>query len=522
MEKKINSILIIVTSLFLALLPFFTKVVYQTNDDNIYIYMLSGVFNGECSPITIYEGFLQGLLISNLYRIGNVVEWYTLYLMLASLLAYITISFIVLFSKYNKMIKYVIFTAIFAIQLYFHAQPQFTIIASELAVASFLVYLYGEKKWHYVFSILLFALAFEMRYDATVLVFVLLSPILIVLGKLNEGKRKRTVVELLVFCIVTLLLWGIDRYSIQNSKFASYYEYNEPRNYLGCNPGYFYGKSELNDIESLELDQMYGIWVFDSKILTKDALERCAAEVKKHWKDIIFINFKEYFDLYFRVGLFFLLLLFIPIIFLDFRNKDWISILSVFLLLAIFIAVNIYMMSYSFPKTRNIIPVFLAMLVYGTISLTRYKEKLAIVLTLFLYSICIVLYLHKADYVAGCWNKEHLSKVEEVSDILNKVPDDKVLFSSLVPFQTEIYKSSKSEISKKIVLSDWITNSPYSIPYYTGYESLVEGLPFLINKDEMDYVDNIVKQIHNVYQIQVIKEVALESDNFYFVRIRQK
>ncbi len=519
MEKKINILLIVLSTIILATLPFLTKVVFQTNDDNIYLYMLSGVFNGTYSPITIYEGYLQGLIISNLYRISSAVEWYTLYLMIVSLLSYVVIAVIILNSKINKFVKYLIFFTLLIIQGYFHVSPQFTIIASELAIASFLIYLFGDKRKHYIFSIILFIIAFEMRYDAAILSFVLLTPMLIVLKKINMDNYKRRFAELFVFLVFAASLWGIDKLSIQNSDFSSYSEYNEPRNYLGCNPGYFYGKNVLNEIESSELQQMYDIWVFDSKILTKDALERCASEVKLHWKDIISMNIRDYLDLYFRVGLFFLLLLFVPLLYFDIKNSDKASILSTFLLLFLFIAVNLYMMSYSFPKTRNIVPVFLSLLVYGSVCLCKYKGRIAYASIVLTYAICIVLYFHKSDYVIG-WNKDHLSKVEEVSAILNKIPDDKVLFSSLVPFQTEIYKSSSSEISKKIVLSDWITNSPYSIPYYTGYDSFLKGLPFLINKNELDYVDKIIKQIQVVYHVSANKEIVHESDNYYIVKIK--
>ena len=483
--------------------------------------MLSGAFNGDYSPITLYQGYLQGIVISSLYKSFSGIEWYTLYMMTLSIFSYGCLASIILYKVCDKYIRWCVFITLFIIQLYFQVSPQFTVIASELAISSFLVYIFGKKRLYVLLSLFLYVCAFEVRYDAAIMSIALMLPILLLYDKNLYTTLKNRYVFIIIALGITLILKTIDIVSVEfYDGFSEYEEYNKPRNYLGCNPGYNLCEDELSETERLELSQMYDVWVFDTEIFTKEKLNTYVESIKTRVFDIISLNIKPYFILFLKIGGIFIIPFYLLLIFVFIREGVNKNIYPTILLGLLIVIVNIYMMTYSFPKVRSLIPIILVSIAYFTFVVVFLNKKTLRGPFFILMLLLSLLYIKKINY-ARHWGQDNLKKIEEITNLLETHEANKILFFSLVPFQTEIYNSSNSLISKKIVLSDWITNSPYSLKYYRGYKSLCEGLPILINKGDEPYVDNIVKQLKSFYNTDVTLEVALESENFKIIELNK-
>ena len=137
-NKKIyNRILLGTLFTIFLLLPFFINIFFSLSDDQRYLFISSGAYNGTPCPYLVYEGYIYGTILSTLYKINNNIEWYSVVSWTLYLISFLTIGFSIVRLKINEMLKGLLLLTFSFIHFYMCIHPQFTILASELAFASF-------------------------------------------------------------------------------------------------------------------------------------------------------------------------------------------------------------------------------------------------------------------------------------------------------------------------------------------------------------------------------------------------
>ena len=158
-----NKILLGLLFTIFLLLPFFVNIFFS-HDDQRYLYISSGAYNGTPCPYLVYEGFIYGSIISTLYKINNNIEWYSVASWTLYLISFLIIGFSIIRLKINELLKGLLVFTFSFLHFYMCIHPQFTILASELAFASFALLIQAKNKKYYATAFVLFLLLHRLEY----------------------------------------------------------------------------------------------------------------------------------------------------------------------------------------------------------------------------------------------------------------------------------------------------------------------------------------------------------------------
>lgn len=251
-KKKIGIYLIGILLLLLPLLLLKitgTRIVYYNNDDIYMQEICSGVMTGTPNSHLIFIGHLTGLGLSGLYKLFPSVPWYGLWLFLCM---YGSIVYIIcrLSTFFQKVKNKLFFFAGAAFTIWFcwlqHiVELQFTTITATVATAGFVSMLCSkdsEKVSDFlknnIVSILFFFIAFELRYNACVMI--LLACIVYAGIKIIKNKKMLPALISYMGILVTgiFLLWSIEKIAYSSEEWQNYQRYTVARATLLDYKGY--------------------------------------------------------------------------------------------------------------------------------------------------------------------------------------------------------------------------------------------------------------------------------------------
>ena len=169
----------IVSVFLIALIPFGFDVYYTTPDDPRYIALVSGAYTGTPEDELVYVSSILGFFEAKLYSYFPKFEWYSIVYYLFTLSAFATILWQVLISGFDKWRKIALVVLVLVTQVYLSLTPQFTTLATQLSFASFILFFsQNEGKKRFMFSLLLFFFAVQLRLAAAFIPYMIACPII--------------------------------------------------------------------------------------------------------------------------------------------------------------------------------------------------------------------------------------------------------------------------------------------------------------------------------------------------------
>jgi hypothetical protein len=502
----------------------FLNIDYQDNDDYIYTMIMSGTYSGTPSAMTVYEGYLYGYCISSLYKLfPGITEWYAFITHLLYISSFLVITWKLFSSKASDLLKYLTFLGALAVQVYLILSPQFTILAGELALAASVCLLGAPKFRHYTIAGILIFISSQIRFNALLMVFLLMCPLLFFPIKFKS--KLYWIKPIVVFSIICGSL-AINTISnnvyYQNDKWSYYSEYNKPRGVIEQNSRKLQALEILTDsIKSIEYKTLCNAGYIDGKILSIDEMNKCAKYLQSKSGSLFRMNIKPYFQGLNNHCLIIIAVWYIILIIQAIYKKHWQSLSIIACTSILFISELYYAMSTSWVKERIIICLMMPLFTVACICSYRLIEK-----KMLKYMSVILAILFTGKYVMKSFHWENevntrLQSTEIVNQLLSQLPDKKLVMIG-IPVYAEAYLVSKTPCTSKYIAKGWLNNSPLHSCYYNGYKSLVNGTLIMLNKNSEENLINIQNVISLHYHISTSKNTILETEDYEIVQLVAK
>ena len=522
MNKKSDYIIILLLSILVALIPFVCNIYYATPDDPRYIGLVSGAYTGTPVKELVYVGTILGSIESWLYKYIPQIEWYSVIYYLLALSSFIAFLICTLNSHITRYGKYALLCAITAMQVYLSLTPQFTTLSTQLSFASLATFLTARgRKRSYIFSIIFFFLATQIRLAAAFLPYMVACPLLL----LDANHRDRSwweksswIVGLIMAASLTFLS---DRFVYSSEEWISFNTTNDARAYIADNPtASDYSKEIKSQEDKLAFELLYRYRIFDLNILTPDKFQHYQQDLASKALSTIQSNIIPYFQVYLKLGLWMVIILGLLLIIESFRKKRWWRLFLFCLVCVLFLLANLQMMSYSFYKERVMLGSFASFLfasVYLLYDYGKYANKV-------LFAVCVLLVLlyvprgYKAFYKA----KNDHTIITETEKMISQAGVDKVMLTVPVCLTPEAFHTSTSPIYKNSVIQGWMHYYPKIDKKYQSFTSFTDGVPLLVDKSALEQVDIIRQLLITHYGIRAQVITLDESEHYVLLTLKNK
>lgn len=230
--------LLLFSSFFVLVVATLCPAYYETNDDIVMQFISNGFYSGTPDAHLVFINYIYGLPLTWLYNLtaGSGIEWYPILFLLWHIMSLYIISKFIVRSKFDTFTKTTFLLLLYFFELTLIIKLQFTTTSALLATAGLLLaYLRGG--WKSIVGIILFLVASLIRFDAAMLVLLLLLPIAVYRFLTDRSMR----LKLLVYCgicISTAFSFELCNKYIynQDQDWAYYLEWNKVRGSINDNP----------------------------------------------------------------------------------------------------------------------------------------------------------------------------------------------------------------------------------------------------------------------------------------------
>lgn len=218
--------LLIGNAIFFAIVAYMFDMRYEENDDVIMCMIANGVYNGTPDCHLIFINALYGYVVSGLYKILPIIEWYALLFAAFHILSMSTITYITIKdSRHNKWIKIAFCCFLYALWVRNIICFQFTTTAAMLCFAGGLALLASDKKrWIWMGGIFIIIAAL-IRFQAAALTFVFLFPLLVP----KFVRNRRFIIYLCTIFLAVLACLLCDKLFYRTPDWKNYCDQNEQR-----------------------------------------------------------------------------------------------------------------------------------------------------------------------------------------------------------------------------------------------------------------------------------------------------
>lgn len=523
MLKKKHIIILAVLNIVFLVIPLLFPCVHFTLDNDLMQFFSSGVYTGKPSEYTIYTNIVHGLLLKMLYIFNKDVAWYAVYEYCSNLICTNIFIFLLLQWNINKIIKFLSCILVFIVCFTIAIQPDYTIIAGELGLASIVLFSVSYNvidKKIFVFCLSLFFMGVILRIQAVVIPYCVFFPLLLYFFL----KRKKIVFTYYASLILMLVvLFSLNNWYYERSKgWKEYCEYNALRMKINDNPS----ASDCvnlyaNKNEKIELVLLNEYRVNDGTILGAKELKISTDFLCHRYFYNIAQNIKPYYYTYaymLRIIIGFVFLAVVSMI----AEKDRKGIVIALASFIMFLLANLYTMSISRPKEPVMLILTASIIACCSILIhNKVKKNYLLVLMAFLLSGGAYLKYKDARYAIK-QNKEYIRQSEICQTLCAKIDDSKILFHNATYCRMNVWTECNSIVGKKFVRVGWTANSPHTKKYYQGFKSYVDNnLPMMINSDYEQYLDMIEKCLKNYYKIPVKKRILVKQDKMQIVKLER-
>lgn len=521
--KSLFFFILIVNILFFLLFAYLLPIRYEENDDIIMLLFASGKYSGIPDPHLVFINYLYGYLISFLYTICKKVEWYTLFFAIIHILS-LTVIIWSLLTQNVKLIYRLLFTLLFYVLevrliLFF----QFTTTSAICALGGILLIL-KEKSYQRLLGVLLLLISSLIRFEATLLVIIVSSPIFILDIYKNKKLHFPKSLQYLFFSLSLITFCKyIDYQSYKTHKEWSYFkDYNEFRGKINDNPN---ANNTFNDLPpNISRDNYQLLLLFfpdphkinleNIRLLNTKITEISFRQKIKN----IYPNLRQY-SLYLSI-----LVLIWLIIFLKSDTQSKIVLLISILL---FFLVLSYISKEGTLKNRVFLTALMSFILVIFNSIKIIKSKLIEQVLILIVSCFIVIYVHRTTKI---WNQNRMYVnilFFEQKTLLNKYLCDKN--KSIIPFGADLsfeyyppFNVSNSFNEKQIIFSGWATYIPLNNDRFNSYLDLIDNHAlFLTVSSAQKIIPMIVRSTKSDYNIDLYPIIEFQSKNYMIVTLKK-
>lgn len=250
---------------------------FETNDDVAMCMILNGKYSGTPDGHIVYANALLGWVIAGLYFLTKKVEWYTLALCMAQILAMTGLTYAAFTDKkMPTVLKMVLVLFLYVFWARIIMALQFTTTAGLLCASGCVALLKPSKKWR-VAGLIAIVTASLIRFNASALVGILFAPMFI----MAFFRDKKYVWWLIgVVGLVLVCLVG-DKLCYCSPDWKAYREYDALRGYINDNPNGNLSEDELPEGVNMEDYKMLRWFEADTQVLTKDKLQDIKNVIKQ-------------------------------------------------------------------------------------------------------------------------------------------------------------------------------------------------------------------------------------------------
>jgi len=267
-------------SVFWVALGFFTMLIlwflswrFQTNDDVIMMWLVSGAYTGEPEPYAVFIHPSLSLGLSILYDHFPRFNWYGLFWYLFLFLAYSGLIQII-FRVIKPELRILFCTLVFVISTHFCLFPQFTLVAGWCMISALLLFFYegvsrkdnGVK----IFGFILLVIGLTVRIESCFLIFIGW----IVFQIFSNGMRalSKNLPRYALIILFFGLAFGSKLIYEKNNVDKEYLAFNKARSSVIDHP-VFYHLSRNGGIEKGTDWEYFSRWFMDDLDLGVDELE---------------------------------------------------------------------------------------------------------------------------------------------------------------------------------------------------------------------------------------------------------
>jgi hypothetical protein len=461
LSKNLITILILV--FIYSICYTFFDVFFEDGDDVIMQQIIQGYFTNKPDVHLVFINVIIGYVLKPFYIFNNQIYWYSILLVgLQAISLYIILKFI-LENKLSKLalIFYLIFFS------YFILKVQFTSIAGLLIIAGFLELqkkLFNFKQ-NLILPLLLFYIGFLIRIEMFLLILFIVTIIFIINHKneiLSLKLTKIYVFQFLIFLILIVSSYYINKIHYENKAWQSYTKYNDIRKKINDNRLVKnYIDTQISDsTQKSDLEMIYGFL----PIKKYDYIELKNVKDKIYSSSTLNSHYLSSIKYHITSKSIWIYLLFLCIIFIYYIQSKKLKYL---IFLIIFSFIFLYIAKDAVFKNRVFMPIIFAFFLFNPSILKQQSNKIFLIpLSL------VILYLNFNNF-------NYFNQLKTI-----EIPKNQMIIAIDYPnFINKPFELNIINNQKNIISLGWLSNCPL-------IKSKISQFGLNLSKDHFSPIDD--------------------------------
>jgi len=513
--KSSRSLPFLFTTLLFFLIYFSLNIRFEENDDILMALVSSGQYSGTPDYHLVFINVIYGKLLNFLYLLFPKLEWYTILQVVFNIISVSIISQFISRSNIAKFNKRLFLVLLYSIFIGIIITIQFTYTAGILAIAGLCLLYENRTNTYLIIGALLFVFSSLIRIQASVLILLISSPILL----LSISKFKDIINNTsLKFLGLSVVLIGIGRWVDVNTyeidKDWKYYKtFSGIRGQINDNPNAYTIKNDLPE----------GLTIGDyNLLLTAFANEKqinleTVTEIKSQLKDVSLTqkisNIGKLLKPYYLVWL--LLTCIITIVFIA-EKRSRKNLVPFLMFVILFVVLSFISLEATVKNRVFLIAIgvllLLVPLVLSKLELSLVKQKLigTIILILALFLNFRTFYRYNGNQFPDKYSKQYLLLSQYLENENKKISPygTSLMMEYVNPFQI-----SKDYHKQQIYLIGWFSHIPFNKKKLDSFDFFMKGNGLYITKVAyQSVVDIVVSNMEINYGIKMKPHIVMESD----------
>lgn len=510
-------VVLLLTILFFALIPFFVDIFWSAADDPRYIFVTSGAYTGLPSGSLLYVGSLYGSFVAFLYNMCPSLEWYSLLYYFFFILAIGIFVIKLLILDISRAVKLLGWVCLCVIHVYMALSPQSTFLAADLSIASIVLIYRYQTKCELIGALIIFFLATQFRLFGALMPYLIILPIFFLNSHVSLKNILRYVFPFFFCVLLSGITFGADALRYNSTKeWQQFKKFDAARCYIADNPLSDQLVSQIKNKEdklSYELFQKYRI--YDTNIMTVDKMVSYAALMKTYRLQNILNNLSSYKNFYVSYGIVWLVLFVLCGSVSFILTRKYKRLLLLFLVLLLFLFANLFMMAQSEAKERALMGALFSLLLAVIVIFGKEIKYIRSCYLLLVLGVCFQFSRHIKQVYNSIMDKK--AYLQETEAILNSSLYEKIYMPVPTCIDPEAFHSSNSPIAHKTIIQGWLQIFPESNPKYRHLTAFTDGLPVLVRKDSKEQLCIIRELLDMHYGVKTKLHILKSSKNYELI-----
>ena len=522
--KKSFFLLFIGNLVFFIITAYFLPIRFEMNDDIAMLLLASGEYTGKPEPNLVFINYIYGCFLTFLYNMNRDIEWYTVVFSVIHIISLSIISWNIIGEKIYPVFKIIFLLIFYALEARLILLFQFTTTAALCSLAGIVLLCY-KKNYQKIAGIALFIVSSLIRFEASLLILAIASPILI---KDIYSNSRHTLLNSTSYLLIALTVSFIFKYYnnhiYQKDEALSYYlEYNKFRGLINDNPNA--GSIVKNLPEGVSQVDYYLLLSFfpDGTNIDLDKIKSISMQLnlvnyKTKIKNV-YPSFRRY-----TVLLSLILIAWCLMVIYSKRNQNRFALLVG---LSIFILSLSYLSLERTLKYRVFLSALLPLLFVMYSNLNGLKNIWFRYIFTFTLSCFIIVFSYRTYNIrksdSGWRINQFNQQISQVNQYLTEPSN------SIIPFGGSFtieyfppFRVSKLFYGNRVFISGWMTNNPSNRGKYDSYLDIINRHSIFVNKDSYNVnksLSMIKESIYTNYGINVYSKIESSSDDNVIVKL---